>query len=247
MAWTVTFYPYNILESGTVDVTGDPDTGFPESRLYDRAVSLFWKDTVAEAKNFTADQGASGNLGVDFLAIPKHNFSGIAMQWQYSNDNFVADIHDAVIDWNQGDNSQIIKTLASPVTQRYWRVTLASMTNPKCSEIFMSKGYSFNALREGNPTGRDIDKVRWQETVGGVERSTKIGNKRKARTYNFWMSAAEYASLLTIKNYLNDYAKPFYFKDHKDNYYMARFDGMPAENFDHNTHTRVMVNIKEMI
>ena len=42
--WTIKFYPYNILEFGTVTVTGDPDSGYPESRLYDRAISLYWKD-----------------------------------------------------------------------------------------------------------------------------------------------------------------------------------------------------------
>ncbi len=246
MTWTVTFYPYNILELGTVTVTGTPDTGFPESRLHDRAVSLFWKDTVTEAKTFLVDQGAT-ILPVDFLAIPKHNFSGKDMQWQYSNDNFLVDINDAVIDWNQGDNLQIIRTLNNPITNDYWRVTLASITNPKCSEIYMSRGYSFNALREGNPTGCDIDNVRWQKTVGGIERSTKVGNKRKARTYSFWLSAAEYANFLTVKRYLNDYANPFFFKDHKDNYFMAKFEGMPEENFDHNTHTRVMINIIEML
>ena len=121
------------------------------------------------------------------------------------------------------------------------------MTNPKFGEIFMSRGYSFNALREGNPIGRDIDNVRWNRTVGGIERSTKVGNKRKARTYSFWMSAAEYANFVTVKGYLNDYAYPFYFKDHKDNYFMAKFEAMPEENFDHNTHTRVTVNIIEML
>lgn len=247
MSWTVTFYPHNILESGTVAVTGDPDDGFPESRLYDRAVSLFWKDTITEAKNFVVDQGVASNLAVDFLAMHRHNFSGAAMQWQYSNDNFSGDINDAVTDWNQGDNNQIIKTLSSPVTQRYWQVTLASMANPQCGEIFMSRGYSFNAIREQNPTGRDIDNVRWNKTVGGIERSTKFGDKRKTRTYSFWLSAAEYADFLTVKGYLNDYAKPFYFKDHAGNYYLAKLEGTPDEDFNHNTHTLIMLSIVEQL
>lgn len=243
----IALYTRNILETGTVTVTGTPDTGFPESRLYDRATSLFWKDTVTQAKEVIVNQGAANILAVDFLAIHRHSFNGNNMQWQYSNDNFSADVHDAVTDWTQGDNAQIIKTLGSPVTQRYWRVILSSITNPKCGEIFISQGYSFNALREGNPTGRDMDNVRWNRTVGGIERSTKVGQKRKAGTYSFWMSAAEYANFLTVKDYLNDYAKPFYFKDHKDNYFMAKFEGMPEENFDHNTHTRVTINIVEML
>jgi len=247
MAWTVIFYPYNILESGTVTVTGDPDDGFPESRLYDRAISLFWKDTGTAVWTFVVDQGATGNLAIDFLAIHRHNFSGSDMWWQYSNDNFVADIHNVVNNWSQVDNAQIIKTLSSPDTHRYLRIYLGTITNPKCGEIFMSKGYSFNALREGNPTGRDVDNVKWQRTVGSIERSTKFGEKRKARTYSFWLSASEYADFLTVKSYLNDYANPFYFKDHKDNYFMAKFEGTPEENFDHNIYTRVTINIIEML
>ena len=247
MAWTVTFYPYNILESGTVTVTGDPDTGFPESRLYDRAISLFWKDTVTEAKNFVVDQGASGNLAVDFLAVHRHNFSGIALHWHYSSDNFSADEHAAVPDWTQGDNNQIIKTFAPALTQRYWRVAHASIATPMCGEIFMSKGYSFNAMRDLNPTGRDMDNVQWNKTIGGMERSTKFGDKRKTRVYSFWLSPSEYTDFLTVKSYLNDYARPFYFKDHKDNYFLAKFEGMPEENFNHNTHTLVTINIIEML
>ena len=128
---SITLYTRNILETGTVTVTGTPDTGYPESRLYDRCISLYWLDTVTEAKNFVVDQGASGNLAVDFLAIEKHNFNGEDMQWQWSTDNFAADINDAVTDWTQGDNNQIIKTLGSDLTKRYWRVTVTSMANPQ--------------------------------------------------------------------------------------------------------------------
>ncbi len=244
--WAVKFFPYNILELGTVTVTGDPDSGYPESRLFDRAISLFWKDTVTEAKNFVVDQGATGNLAVDFLAIEKHNFDGEDMQFQYSTDNFSADINDAVTDWNQSGNGQIIKTL-SELTKRYWRVTLSSMANPQCSEIFVSKGYSFNALRENPPAGRDISNVRWNRTVGGIERSTKFGDKRKSRNYTFWLSASEWTDWETVISYLNDYAKPFYFMDHKGSYFMAKFAEEPIYNFDHNIYTRVTVRIIEQL
>lgn len=245
--WTVNFYPYNILELGTVTVTGTPDIGYPESRLYDRAISLYWKDTVTEAKNFTVDQGATGNLEVDFLAISKHNFNGIAMQWQYSTDDFSADTNDAVTDWTQEDNLQIIKTMVAGQTKRYWRVTLASMANPQCSEIFMSKEYSFDVITDPNSFGRDMANVQWNRTVGGLERSTKFGVKRKVYKYNLFISASEWTDLQTVLSYLNDYAKPFYFKDHFGNYFMAKFDTEPVFDFSHNTYTRVTVSIIEQL
>ena len=246
-AWTVTFFPFNILEIGTLDVTGDADDGYPESRLYDRAINIYWKDTVTEAKNFTVDQGASGNLDIDFLAISNHNFDGINMQWQWSTDDFSGSINDAITDWTQAGNAQIIKTIESAQTARYWRVTLASMANPQADEIYMSLGYSFNALREQVPSGRDIANVQWNRTIGGNERSVKFGEKKKSRTYTFWLTASQYTDFETVIDYLDGYSKPFYFKDHEDNYFLARFEDTPDITFDHNTNTRVTVRIIEQL
>ena len=246
MTWQITFYPYNLLELGTVTVTGDPDTGYPESRLYDRAVSLFWKDSALEAKNFVVDQGATGDKEIDFLAIEKHNFYNIAMQWQYSTDNFSADINDAVTDWTPADNTQIIKTLATAQTKRYWRVTVATILNPKCSEIFMSKGYTFDVDRQG-PRGGEVSNVQWNRTIGGLERSTKFGPARRVRNYSLNLTSADVTSFLEAMSYLDDYSKPFYFKDHKGAYFMARLTSDPLEGWNHELLTGINIDIIEQI
>lgn len=246
MTWQITLYPYNILELGTVDVTGAPDTGYPESRLYDRAISLFWKDTVTEAKNFTVDQGAVASYPIDFLAIAKHNFNGAAMQWQYSTDNFSGDVNDAVTDWTQGDNLQIIKTLGTAQTKRYWRATLASMTNPKCSEVYMSGGYTFDVDRQ-SPGGGKRSNVQWNRTMGGVERSTKFGVARRVRNYPLHLDSTDLASLLEALSYLDNYSKPFYFKDHNDEYFMARFTSDPMQGWNHEALTRINLELIEQL
>ncbi len=243
----IALYTRNILETGTVTVTGDPDTGFPESRLYDRAISLFWKDTITEAKIFVADQGASGNLAVDFLAVHRHNFSGIAMQWQYSSDNFSGDINDAVTDWNQSDNSQIVKTLGSAAAHRYWRVTLASMANPKCGEIFMSYGRTFEAKASPSPVYGEKDNVQWNRTVGGLERSTKFGEERRVREYGLFLSASELTSFKAAMTELNGYAKPFWFKDDEGAYFLCRLLSVPEPIGDHKTHKRIQLSVIEML
>ena len=245
--WTVKFYPFNLLELATVDVNGDADYGFPESRLYDRAISLYWRDTVTEAKTITIDQGASGDLQADFLAIEKHNFDGIALDWQYSSDNFSADTNDAVAGWTQNGNDRIVKTLSSPILSRYWRVAIASIANPRASEVYISKGYEFNCLRESNPFGEHAANVQWNATVGGIERSTKLGPKRRIRNYSFFLSASEFADFETVIDYLSDYSLPFYFKDHSGAYFSARFYEMPVFDFNHATHTRVDIRIIEML
>lgn len=246
MPWQITLYPYNILELGTVTVTGTPDTGYPVSRLYDRATSLFWKDTVTEAKNFLVDQGAVSVLPVDFLAIAKHNFNGAAMQLQYSTDNFSADTNDAVTDWTQGDNLQIVKPIATAQTKRYWRVTLASMADPKCSEIYISKGYSFDVDRQ-NPGGGDISNVQWNRTIGGTERATKFGPARRMRRYPLKLTEAQLENLIEAMSYLDDYAKPFYFKDHLDHYFMARLTSDPFESWGHESLTVVNLELIEQL
>ena len=83
----LTLYTRNILETGTVTMTGTPDSGYPLSRLYDRSKNFYWKDTVTEAKTLLVDQGASNILDVDFLAIVSHNFDALALSWDYSADN----------------------------------------------------------------------------------------------------------------------------------------------------------------
>ena len=243
----ITLYTRNILETGTVTVTGDPDDGFPESRLYDRAISLFWKDTITEAKNFVVDQGAAGNLAVDFLAVQRHNFSGADMQWQYSNDNFSGDINDAVTDWNQGDNNQIIKTIAAAATHRYWRVTLASMANPKCGEIFMSLGRTFEVKASPSPAYGEKDNVQWNRTVGGLERSTKFGEEKRVREYGLFLSASDLTEFKAAMTELNGYAKPFYIKDDEGAYFMCRLLSVPEPVGDHKTHKRIQLSVIEML
>lgn len=244
-AWTVIFYPANILESGTVTVTGTPDTGYPAARLYDRDRTLYWKDSVTEAKVFHVDQGATGILDVDALFVGRHNFSGADMQWQYSDND--VDWSDAVDDWTQADNELIAKVLGAAIEHRYWQLTLSSMADPQCAEIFMSAGYTFNPITAMPGRGPDAANVRWQRTVGGIERSTKFGDTRRTRQYTFKMSAVEFASFATVLGYLNDYARPFFIKDHLDNYFMARFDGEPEVDFNHNTHTQVTVRLIEKL
>jgi len=177
----IKIYSSSLFEDGTVTVTGDADTGYPESRLYDRSISLYWKDTVTEAKVFHVDQSASGTQAINALFIPKHNFNGLDMTWQYSTNN--SDWTSAVAAWTQSDNNQIEKVLTTALTKRYWRVTVSSKENPQCSEIFMSYGYEFQADFVQNPVFSSRPNVIWTETVGGLERSTKLSNDRRMRTY----------------------------------------------------------------
>jgi len=250
MSATITLYTRNILETGTLVVTGTPDTGYPESRLYDRQISLLWKDTVTEAKTFVVDQSASGILAVDFLAIEGHNFNGEDMQWQYSTTGaWAGEEVDAVTDWTQGDNAQITKTAAAAQTKRYWRVTVTSMANPKCGEIFMSFGYNFDVMVEPRSERTSLDNVSWRRTVGGPERSTKFGDIRRSRSYGLVLDSADLTLFRAAMSDLDEYSKPFYILDDEGAYYTCRLTDIPIERplTGTNNEKQVVLNIIETL
>jgi len=225
----ITIFTENILEDATVTITGSADTGFPKARLYDREVSLFWKKTGTEALVFNANYGSG--VEVDFLAVSKHNFSGEDLTWDYSGDNFTGETEAA--GWTQNDNDQIIKTLSTSQTQQYWRLTVTSMTDPKCSEIFMAKGLELNVRFDDHPLAKDKPNVLWNETIGGLDRSTKLGDDRKVRKYAILLdqNSSEITNFRVAMASLDNYSKKFYIKDHEGNYWMCRLMEQPQEEF----------------
>ena len=248
MSGSITLYTNNILEDGTVTVTGSPTSGFPEERLWDRGISLFWLFTGTQVTIFEVDQGATGNVAVDFLAIESHNFNGEDLSWEYSANGAWGGEEVVAATWTQGDNNQIIKTIGSPQTKRHWRLTLTSMTNPTASEIFMGLAQTFNILYRPGPKVSELDNVTWRRTIGGPERSTKFGVVRKTRGYDMKLdNSTDLATLRTAIDDLDDYSKPFYVKDHEDEYWLARFLTPPPESWNNVTASGVAIELVEML
>jgi len=121
----ITLFTRNILETGTFTVTGDADSGYPESRLHDRETSLYWKQEGTTSVIFEVDQSSSPK-SVDVLIINDHDFDGKNMAWQYSdNGEYWVD---AVDKWTQSGNGQIVKTLETALTKNYWRLLVSTDT-----------------------------------------------------------------------------------------------------------------------
>jgi len=249
MSGEVTIFTNNILEAGSVTVTGSPDSGFPEERLWDRNISLFWLTSGTQATVIQVDQGATGNVAVDFLSIESHNFDGETIAWQYSPTGaFAGEETDAVAPWVQSGNGQIIVELGAPVTARYWRVTITSMSGPTASEVFMGLGNTFNLMFSPSAKiGHEVN-VSWRATVGGPERSTRFGVKRKTRSYGLFLdNDTDLATLRTALDYLDDFSKPLYLKDHEGNYWLCRFAPHPSESWDNPDASRLVLNLLEML
>lgn len=244
MGETIKIMSHNILEDGTVTVTGDPDTGYPEARLYDRSRNLYWRDTVTEAKVFHVDQGASP-VAVDMLFISGHNFDAKDMQWQWSDND--ADWTDAVTDWTQDGTGDIVKTLSAAATHRYWRVTLAEIQNPLCAEIWMGLRYSFAVMAKPDPVHQYDPNVQWTRSIGGQERSVKLGPAQARRTYMMKLESADVANLLSVFEDLDHFSLPFVVTDKDGDTYLMRFDPVPALDFLTNTRTGIDLNLVEML
>jgi len=240
----ITIFPFNLLENNTVTVSGTPDSGFPEERLFDRSTAFYWKRTVTEAITIEINQGSDA-LAIDFLAIEKHNFNGRLLQWQYSSNGSAWT--SAVTDWTQSNNNQIIKVLTTPLTYQYWRLNIDSCVNPQCSEIFMSKGYEFKANFEESPKIRPEDNVVWQDSVGGVEYSVKLGEARDTWEYSVYADLTFKNSLASVVSYIDDYSIPFYIKDHENVYKFARFLSPPEKDYATDQTFFTTLSFKEML
>ena len=250
----VTLYTKNILETGTVTVTGVPDTGYPESRLYDRSIDFYWKDTATAGYDFITVQSSIAQKSVDFLAIERHNFTGNFGLWQSRTSGSTAWV-DATTVWAQGDNNQIVKELSTTVTRMSWRFRVASsssgvlgtIANPKCSEIYMSAGSSFAIMAGPAPSAEELDNVQWNKTVGGLERATKFGDRRRVRNYTLMLTTGELDTFRTNMADTSGYSKPFYIKDHAGAYIFSRLAGPPVEDYFDKTYTNVNLQFIEVL
>ena len=250
----VTLYTRNILETGTVTVTGTADTGYPESRLYDRSIDFYWKDTATTGYDFVVIQSSVAKKTIDFLAIERHNFSGKFAFWQSRTSGSTAWV-DATTRWAQGNNNQIVKALSTVATKMSWRFRVASsssgiagtIANPKCSEIYMSAGSSFAIMAGPAPSAEELDNVQWNKTVGGLERATKYGDRRRVRNYTLMLTTAELDAFRASMADTTGYSRPFYVKDHAGAYIFSRLASPPVEEYGDKTYTNVNLKLIEVL
>jgi hypothetical protein len=111
----------------------------------------------------------------------------------------------------------------------------------------MSRGYSFQARFDEQPDAQDIDNVEWRETLGGLERSIKLGAVRDTRGYSFYHEPSNLSDFREAVGYLNDYAYPFFYRDHENNYKYARFDETPVDVFMTEETTTKRIRLKELL
>ena len=244
----IRIFPYNVLALSTssVTVTGTADSGYPESRLYDRAIAFYWKYTASGTVEITCDQGAGGSWPlVNTLIIDRHNFNGRTLSWEYSTNGSAWS--DMVSSWVQGDNLQIVKSSTISTAYRYHKLTITSAVNPQCTEVWMGGYYEFPVRFDEPPQQNDLDNVIWTATLGGIERSTKLGDARRGRGYSLFLYPNALTNWNTMVEYLDEYSKPFYVMDHEGNYWLARFRDLPPGSYITEQQQEKTIDILEML
>jgi len=228
----IRIYPFNALafDTSAIAVTGTGDSGYPESRLYDRSIDFYWKYTATGNVTIHVDQGA----GVDWpvvntLFVERHNFTGRVINWEYSDNDAVWTPF--VTAWTQGDNLQIVKESTETSAHRYLRLVVEGAVNPQCTEVYMTGYYEFQVRFDAPPEEQDVDNVVWTATLGGIERSSKLGDVRRGRRYNLFLYPEKLIEYRAAVVYMDQFSKPFYLKDHENNYWFSRFKQLPGGSF----------------
>lgn len=242
---TITLFTKNILESGTVTITGSAVSGKPESRTWDRSGQFLWILDGTAAVTFHVDQGASPIYDVSALFIFGHNFNGLAITFEYSDDDSAWS--NGVAGWTQGDSLAIAKEMSASESHRYWRSTVASKANAQASEVLITEGHNFSVKQYSPPIKGGIPNVEWIETVGGLDRSILHGDERKSRRYAFQLTSAQLVTWRACMADLDGFSKPFVLKDDEGDYWMARFVGRPVEEPPVSGITRITADFKEVL
>lgn len=265
----ITLFTGNILENGTVTVTGSPDAGYPEERLWDRAISLYWKVTAA-ATNYEihvyypadsfgyadADElgwdddvfgyGGAISNACDLLYIVGHNFDGKVCYWEYSDND--TDWVEAVAHWTQDGNLAIGKLAAGATGHDYWRFRVLNIANPTAAEIWMGKGRTFTVLARPKPSEKDVSNVNRTQSIGGSVRIIKMGEARKN-----WMNYirlpgdADLAKWKNAMREINGHEKPFLVKDINGYYYFMELDSDPPIEYDEFSRKWVDLSVLEVL
>lgn len=243
----LTLYPFNLLGEPATIVSAPADLEYPVSRLYDRSIDFYWRKSASSAFVISVDQGSAGVNYVDFLAVARHNFVGATVDWQYSSN--ASSWTNAVPQWTPANNDSFYKTLTTPILRRYWRLSVGAVSSPSATEVYMSLAYPFRIIWNETPSGTDLDNVDWFTSVGGFERSVKNGESKRRRQYPLFhhSSTSTLASFRQAMLYTDSYSKPFYIKDHEDQYWLAKLTDMSEERYASEGITFRQVSLTELL
>jgi len=117
----------------------------------------------------------------------------------------------------------------------------------QCTEIFMTYGREFQVNFNDPPDGMKRTNVSWQETVGGIERSTKYGDRKRERSYSLFLDETNLAAFRSAMDDLDEGSKGFYIKDHEGYYWLCRLLNDPKEKYQTPGTTPLTIEVIEKL
>jgi len=117
----------------------------------------------------------------------------------------------------------------------------------RCGEIFMTRGREFPVRFDDPPDGLKKTNIVWRESVGGIERSTKYGDRKRQRKYSLFLDADNLANFRSAMNDLDEGSYSFYIKDHEGDSWLCRLVNDPREKYLTPGTTPIIIEVIEKL
>lgn len=195
------------------------------------------------------DQGTTSKE-VDTLVVPSgHVLTGLYCQLQYSTDDSIWT--DAVTDWTQSGSSQIVKTMSSAQTKRYWRMYITAASSwgeaPELGEFYLTKMYTVVSQPKYNLTEAYVSNIKRLEADSWKTENIINSTYRRKIDYEFpYCSSTEKAVFEDLRDECL-FKKPFFITDHQgDQYFVELLEDMIIEPITPD-HYNIKIKLMEVL
>lgn len=205
-------YPGNLLEVGTVTVSG-ADADFPQERLYDRDVALEYRDDANSGNREIQNELATARPLDTWIVPPGHNLAGVSLTLRSSTDAFVSVdvVRDTVV---VADDGIIGPRSVLQYSTKWTKLRAASPTSaPTLTELILSLGYPIpSPLKRRYVRAIHGNVSRFVSTTGAVWKA-KRGPSRWRGEWEILATDSERDVVDAAFAAAEDGAKPFYLTD----------------------------------
>lgn len=244
----------NLIESAaSITVTAEA-AGFEKENAYDGLTFDHWRASAAGTNDYTVDLGSA--QPVDYWALYGHDLADYAgsVTFQYSSDNFAADVNTVGAAVTPSDSGAIVRAFDS-ISARYWRFRFVTTGTP-ASIAALAFGARLTLPEAPGvgfipPTLSYDDEVTNQRAEGGafLGRSLRRYGGQTELTFDLMPPAwvrTDWAPFLAHAR-----IKPFFISWDAENYPAeAAFcytDGrLEAPSYSHSLYMRVSIKVKAL-